>query len=156
MCAQQDNNLMKHDFSVLIGLVSTEDTDRIFEVLDALQKQQGTYSYEVIIADRLQKSPGAVIKENYPGLELIACPSSTSLPGLRTLALDKATGNYIVVIEDHCVPSANWLESIARAFQEAPEGTVAVGGCVENGVNDTALDWASFFCEYSAFLEPVH
>jgi hypothetical protein len=44
---------------------------------------------------------------------------------------------------------------MARAFRDAPPGTAAVGGCVENGVRDTPLDWATFLCEYSQLLEPV-
>jgi hypothetical protein len=61
----------------------------------------------------------------------------------------------VVVTEDHCIAPPGWLASFARAFSEAPPGTVAVGGPVENGVADTALDHATFLCEYSAFLAPV-
>ncbi len=30
-----------------------------------------------------------------------------------------------------------------------------MGGAIENGVCDTALDWATFLCEYSAFVPPI-
>lgn len=142
-------------FSILIGLVSTEDGDRILEALESLRKQQGSHSYEVIIGDRRNDEISARLDSDYPEVQRIPCPPQTSLPELRTLALDKAEGTYIIVTEDHNVPSENWLESMSQAFDEAPEGTVAVGGCVENGVYDTALDWATFFCEYSYFLESV-
>ena len=39
-------------FSVLIGRVSTEDSRRIVETLDALRAQERSLPYEVIIADR--------------------------------------------------------------------------------------------------------
>jgi hypothetical protein len=42
-----------------------------------------------------------------------------------------------------------------EAFATAPKETVAVGGVVENGVCETARDWATFLCEYSGFMEPV-
>jgi hypothetical protein len=42
-----------------------------------------------------------------------------------------------------------------EAFATAPKETVAVGGVVENGVCETALDWATFLCEYSGFMGPV-
>ena len=32
---------------------------------------------------------------------------------------------------------------------------MAVGGAIENGVCDTALDWVTFLCEYSAFVPPI-
>lgn len=143
------------EFSILIGLVSTEDSDRILEALESLRNQQGSHSYEVIIGDRRNDDISAMMDSDYPEVQRIPCPPQMSLPELRTVALDKAGGTYIIVTEDHNVPSENWLESMAQAFDEAPEGTVAVGGCVENGVYDTALDWATFFCEYSYFLESV-
>ncbi|GMQ88734.1 MAG: hypothetical protein BMS9Abin09_0168 [Gammaproteobacteria bacterium] len=142
------------DFSILIGVVSTEDSDRILETLESLRKQEGSCSYEVILADRRNDDIGRRL-DDCPEVTRLVCNAGMSLPELRTLALDQAKGEYIIVTEDHCVPSGNWLQSMAQAFEAAPEGTVAVGGCVENGVYDTALDWATFFCEYSYFLNPV-
>jgi glycosyltransferase involved in cell wall biosynthesis len=143
------------EFSILIGLVSTEDSERVLEALDALRNQQGAHSYEVIIADRRHDDVSSRLDADYPEVKRLPCPPRMSLPELRTLALDQASGTYIIVTEDHNVPSENWLASMAQAFADAPEGTVAVGGCVENGVYDTPLDWATFLCEYSYFLESV-
>ncbi len=143
------------DFSILIGLVSTEDCERIFEVLESLRNQDGVHRYEVIIADRRNDVVSRQLDENFPEVKRIECPADTPLPELRTIALDHANGTYISVIEDHNIPSVNWLTSIVQAFADSPEGTVAVGGCVENGVCDTPLDWATFLCEYSYFLAPI-
>ncbi len=142
------------DFSILIGVVSTEDSDRILETLESLRNQEGSCSYEVMLADRRNDEISRRLGD-YPEVTHITCPAGMSLPELRTLALDRASGEYIIVTEDHCVPAGNWLQSMAQAFDQAPDGTAAVGGCVENGVYDTALDWATFFCEYSYFLQPV-
>jgi len=143
------------EFSILIGLVSTEDSDRILEAIESLRKQEGSHTYEVIIADRRHDEISRRLDADYPEVQRIACPPQMSLPELRTLALEQAGGTYVIVTEDHNVPSGNWFASMAQAFDEAPEGTVAVGGCVENGVYDTPLDWATFLCEYSYFLDPV-
>jgi len=143
------------EFSILIGLVSPEDSERILEALKSLREQEGTHSYEVIVADRRHDDISGRLDDDYPEVQRIPCPPRMSLPELRTLALDRASGTYIIVIEDHNVPSENWLASMAQAFVDAPESTVAVGVCVENGVHDTPLDWATFLCEYSYFLEPV-
>src|SRR6266436_2195793 len=142
-------------FSILIGRVSTEDSSRIVETLDALRAQEGSPAYEVIIADRRLDAVTELICAKYPEACVLPCAAGTSLPELRTLAFEKAGGDYIVITEDHCVPPKNWLASIFEAFKVAPEGTVAVGGAIENGVCDTALDWATFLCEYSAFVPPI-
>lgn len=143
------------EFSILIGMVSTEDPNRILETLDSLRQQQGAHSYEVIIGDRRNDEVSRKINCDYPEAKLLTATADTSLPVLRTMALEQATGQYIIVTEDHCVPSNNWLQSFANAFDQAPTNTVAVGGCVENGVDETSLDWATFFCEYSFFLQNV-
>ena len=142
-------------FSIVIGLVSTQDRERILETLDSLRSQRGDHSFEVVLADRRNDEISEAIRRDYPEVRLIDCPPETSLPELRTVALEQAQGEFVAVTEDHCVPAEDWLDAIAAAFREAPDGTVAVGGCVENGVADRALDWATFLCEYSACLAPV-
>lgn len=143
------------EFSILIGLVSTQDRERIFDVLNAIENQTGNLSYEVIIVDRCQDRISDAIDQNYPAVKRLTCSADTSLPEMRTQALNRAEGRLIVVTEDHCVPASNWLESFSREFTKAPTDTVAVGGCVINGVAESAFDRATYFCEYGAFAEPV-
>ena len=143
------------EFSVLIGRVGTEDGARILEALAALGRQAGAGPYEVIVADRLADATTREIEARFPQVRLLHVPPGTTLPAMRTTALGEARGRYIAVTEDHCIAPPDWLASFARAFAEAPPGTVAIGGAVENGVADTPLDHATFFCEYSAFLAPV-
>lgn len=146
---------MSPRFSILIGRVSTEDSDRVLELLDALRQQDGSPDHEVIIADRRLDQITEFIRNNYPEARLLLCAAETPLPELRTRALECARSEYVVVTEDHCVPPRCWLANMSEAFEIAPKETVAVGGPVENGVADSALDWATFLCEYSAFIGPV-
>ena len=141
--------------SVLIGLVSTEDCDRIFETLESLSSKQSFYACEVIVADRRNDRISAAIADRFPNAYLVQCAPYTTLPELRTIALERSTGDIVAVMEDHCVPAEDWLKEIDIAFTEAPPGTVAVGGCVENAVRNSGLDWATFICEYSFFSPPV-
>ncbi len=151
-----EDQITSPDFSILIGMVSTEDERRILEALDMLRQQQGHHTYEVIIGDRRNDDVSAVIRESYSEVKLLPAASGTTLPVLRTSALEQASGKYIIVTEDHCVPSIDWLSSIFQAFKNLSDETVAVGGCIENGVCDRSFDWATFFCEYSSFLQPVY
>jgi glycosyltransferase involved in cell wall biosynthesis len=142
-------------YSVLIGRVSTVDSARIFETLEALTHQTGDHQFEVIVADRRQDDITQKIGERYPQVRLLRAPARTSLPELRAWAREQARGEFIVVTEDHCVPASDWLVRIAEAFRSAPPGTLAVGGCIENGVGETWFDWATFLCEYGYFLPPI-
>ena len=143
------------EFSILIGRVSTEDSRRILETLTALEAQAADASYEVVIADRLHDDVTERLACEHPEVVLIRCTPGTELPGMRTDALARARGRFVIVTEDHCVPAPGWLAAIRGAFESAPDGTLAVGGCVENGVGETALDWATFLCEYAGALAPV-
>ena len=139
-------------FSVLIGRASTEDSARILETLDALRVQEGSPAFEVVIVDRLDDTITDRIRVDHPEVQLFLCPAATSLPEMRWLALCEARGDFVAVTEDHCVPPRNWLASMGECFRMAPVRTAAVGGIIENGVCESALDWATFLCEYSGFL----
>lgn len=137
--------------SVLIGLVSTEDRDRILETIAALKAEPEPC--EIVLADRRQDDLSRTIAERYPDVRMVPCAKETTLPDMRARALDASAGDIVAVTEDHCVPGPRWVAEILKAF-ETP-GVVAVGGNVDNGVRDTGFDWATFLCEYSFFYPPV-
>lgn len=145
---------MDIEFSILVGRVGTQDTARILECLAALRRQVGAPAHEVVIIDRVQDAVTATIRREHPEVVLVDCAAETTLPVMRRLALERASGAYAVVTEDHCIPDDDWLQSFRDVIRAAPADAVAFGGCVENGVHDTALDWATFFCEYANCLSP--
>jgi hypothetical protein len=140
--------------SVLIGLVSTEDRDRILETLDSLAQGQGEHRCEVVLVDRRQDQVSAEIARRFPDAQVIPCPAGTTLPEMREIALRHSRGALVAVTEDHCVPAEGWLAEIEAAFDADPT-LAAVGGAVENGVGERGFDWATFLCEYSYFSPPV-
>ena len=97
--------------SILIGPVSTHDTKRILETLEALRVQSGSPPHEVIIADRRLDAVSEIIRSQYPEVRVLPCAVGTSLPELRTLAFESSRGESVVITEDHCVPPKNWLRA---------------------------------------------
>lgn len=140
--------------AVLIGLVSTEDGDRILETLAALADDRD-HACEVILVDRRRDQVSAEIARRFPDVLLVECSPGETLPAMRALALSHSRAPIVAVTEDHCVPCRGWLDQIVEAFAADPDLT-AVGGPVQNGVFDTGFDWATFLCEYSFFSPPVH
>jgi Glycosyl transferase family 2 len=141
-------------YSVVIGRVSTEDDERILETLESLHKQDGSPVLEILLADRIRDHVSNRIHDEYPDVCIIECPPGTDLPSMRTQALKLATGRYVLVTEDHCVPPHDWLQKFAEAFARHPDAA-AIGGSVVNGVTETALDWATFLCEYAPMSPPI-
>lgn len=141
--------------AVVIGLVSTEDRDRVLQTLASLHERQGDVECEVVLADRRQDEISRQIRKDYPQVRIVDVPLFTTLPEMRTIALDESRAEIVAVTEDHCVPCDGWLGEVLKAFEGAGEEIVGVGGVVENGVKDTNFDWATYLCEYSAFSAPV-
>jgi hypothetical protein len=141
--------------SVVIGLVSTEDGDRILETLQSLHERQGDDTCEVTLADRRKDAVSAEIRARYPQVAIVECDAGTTLPEMRTVAFEASRGAIVAVTEDHCVPAEGWLAQINQAFANGDDKLAAVAGAVWNGVADTGFDWATFICEYSYFSPPV-
>lgn len=142
------------EYSVVAGRVSTEDGDRILETLASLHDQEDAVVPEIILADRLKDDISDRIRREYPDVRIIDCPADMDLPTMRTLAMQQASGRYVLVTEDHCVPPRDWLRKFTAAFARQPDA-VAIAGSVVNGVTDTALDWATFLCEYAPMSPPI-
>lgn len=145
----------KPGIAVILGRVSTEDTDRVIETIEALDPRVSGEMCEIVIADRLQDKLTDRIRRDYPHVKLIDCPPEMALPEMRALAFEASTAPIVAVTEDHCVPTPAWAKTITAAFADGGSDLVAVGGSVVNGVTDTGLDWATYLCEYSFFSPPV-
>ena len=143
------------DVSVLLGRVSTEDTDRVLETIAAFAEGAEGLRYEIVIVDRLNDTLSASLARDYPTVIHITCSNSLSLPEMRTIAFEASHGAIVAVTEDHCVPAPGWLRIVHDTFRDGEPSTVALGGSVINGVTDTGFDWATFLCEYSFFSPPV-
>lgn len=143
------------DISVLLGRVSTEDTDRVLETIAAFAEGADGVRYEIVIVDRLNDALSARLARDYPRVLHICCCNSLSLPEMRTIAFEASRGAIVAVTEDHCVPAPGWLRIVYDAFRNGDPSTVALGGSVINGITDTGFDWATFLCEYSFFSPPV-
>ena len=141
-------------FSIVIGRVSTEDSDRILETVDPLRQQTYRAPFEVLIVDRLNDAISSKLETHQPHVTLLRCDRRTTLPSMRALGLRAAKGEWVVVTEDHCVPAADWLQAFEDAIGGASKDVVAIGGVVENGLADTAFDRATFLCEYHAAMAP--
>ncbi len=138
--------------SVLVGSVGRGRT--IDHLLDALKRQSENVPFEVIVADRRQDGTVERIGRNHPEVLVLRAGARTTLPELRAMALEHASGRYIFVTEDHTVPPPDWIERFVEELERAPERVAAVGGPVDNAAREGAVDWAAFFCEYSGHVPP--
>jgi hypothetical protein len=62
------------------------------------------------------------------------------------------TAPVVALIEDHCLVTAGWDD---RLLAGHASGHGVVGGPIRNVATKRIRDWAAFFCEYSAVMEPM-
>ena len=85
------------------------------------------------------------------GVRLVRAEGRRSVPQLRRDGVRAASGEFILITEDHCTVSADWARALLRAAAEHPASSW--GGPVRNG-RTSWLGWAHYFTRYTAFLPP--
>lgn len=119
--------------------------------LDSLRHGTQRPPDEVIVVTRHDEVEQAGLRELYPEVIVISAPRHTPITSLRSLGLKEARGNVVVVTEDHCIASTDWLGAIERRMLE---GYDIVGGPIENACTGRMRDWAAFLTEYAFAVLP--
>ena len=138
-------------FSVIIASVNGLPT--IAECLNALENQQGEHDAEIIVVDRTTDETAEHIKTHFPKVKLIKSAEKVGIPELRAIGMKQAVGDFLIITEDHCIAPENWFSEFQTAHEKGYE---VVGGAVENACRESLTDWATFLCEYSAFMPPIN
>lgn len=118
--------------------------------LDALAEHAP--QVEVIVADSTDEASRRRLAEGWPDVRLLTFVERKTVPELRAAGIFAAQAPYVAVIEDHCLVGPGWASAALAAHRA---GKDVVGGPIRNVVTRRARDWAAFFCEYSAFMEPM-
>ena len=143
-------NFIVSKFSVIIA--SVNGLPSIAECLTALDQSRNGFDAEIVVVDATDERTADYIANDFPHVKLIRLPERVGIPEMRPIGMREAAGDYLIVIEDHCIAPENWFAEIARAHDA---GYAVVGGAVENGATKRLMDWAVFLCEYSGFMSPI-
>jgi Glycosyl transferase family 2 len=119
--------------------------------LDALAEHAA--GAEVIVADSTDAETRRRLRDGWPSVRLLEFDEPRTVPELRAAGVFAAGAPYVALIEDHCLVTPEWLQAALSAHNGG--GRDVVGGPVRNAATRRIRDWAAFFCEYSAFMEPL-
>jgi len=120
--------------------------------LTALQAQSADVSLEMLVVDRIGDSVRVEVARRFPTARVLAVSESTTIPQMRQVAFESASGEAVAVIEDHVVVPPGWARALVDARRET--GAV-VGGSIDNAARTSVVDWAAFLCEYSHCITPL-
>jgi glycosyltransferase involved in cell wall biosynthesis len=118
--------------------------------LDALAERAP--EAEVVVADWTDEATRAQVRERWPSVKLLSFDEQKTIPELRAAGVFAATGPVVALIEDHCLVAPGWAGLLEAAHAD---GHDVAGGPIRNVVTERIRDWAAFFCEYSAVMEPM-
>ena len=135
---------------ISVVIASVNGMPYVGRCLDALARNAP--EAEVVIADATDEETRAEVRDRWPAVRVIEIDGIATVPALRAAGIAAAQAPCVAVIEDHCLVRPGWASRIVAWHSE---GKSVVGGPVHNVVDRRIRDWAAFFCEYSAFIEPM-
>src|SRR5579872_2315616 len=118
--------------------------------LDALAERAP--EAEVVVADWTDEATRAQVRERWPSVKLLSFDEPKTIPELRAAGVFAATAPVVALIEDHCLVAPDWAGLLEAAHAAGHE---VAGGPIRNVATGRIRDWAAFFCEYSAVMEPM-
>jgi glycosyltransferase involved in cell wall biosynthesis len=107
---------------------------------------------EVIVADWTDEETRAAVRARWPSVRLLSFDEPMAVPELRAAGISASTAPVVALIEDHCLVAPGWGERLVAGHRA---GYGVVGGPIRNVATGRIRDWAAFFCEYSAVMEPM-
>jgi hypothetical protein len=140
----------KPDLSVIV--VTLVDTAHLRHCLRALQEQEGTATFEVIVPCDDTLGDTGELQAEFSTTNFIPLSGRRTYAELRATGANAARGRLLAVTEDHCRPARDWVQNIVNVHEQPP---LAIGGVVEKTGPDKALNWAVYFLDYLRYMPPV-
>jgi hypothetical protein len=116
--------------------------------LAALLDQCARARAELIVARDDDEEGLESVAQAYPTVHLVPVKRGATIPELRGAGMREATGDIVMLTEDHCVPGPQWVEELCVGVDQVAE---IAGGGMDNAQRKRAVDWAAYFSEYGLF-----
>jgi glycosyltransferase involved in cell wall biosynthesis len=125
----------------------------IDDCLASLESEALTCSAEVVVVACGTSAYAQRLRDKFPWVTVVHVPERRSVPALRRIGIEKASGEVVAIIEEHCVAAAGWLGAAVAAHKAG--SYAAVGGPVMDDGYRRIRDWVVYLCEYNGSLPPA-
>ena len=136
-------------------VIASSNDDRVLsQCIGALAPQTSAGDVQLLVvraSDRPSRLDRKALMTDIRALQWIDAPNESTVPQLRGLGIAASSGEFVALLEDDCVANSDWCRNAASGTGTA----IAVGGVVEPGPYQRALDWAVYFAEYARFMFPA-
>lgn len=141
---------MKPRLSILLPAKLGFDT--VLPALDAWDAQTSRHELEILILCPEHLGPTAAQTAQLQPRQIVVMTGSADLHDMRAIGIRRATGEYIVLAEDHCLPDRDYAAAILAHLEEGWDG---VGAALRPGTRTTIWSQASFLLGYGEWMEPI-
>lgn len=139
--------------TVSVVVASGAGGEFLFRCLRSVAPQAAKLGAELIVVDRIGDATRARIVREHPGVKVIAAPTGAraTIPQLRRIGLEAASGTIVAVLEEHCTTPDGWLNAIVANFRDSD---AALGGPILDDSYTRLRDWCVYFSEYHNYMPP--
>jgi hypothetical protein len=138
--------------SVVVTVICICSANHLRRCLEALRAQRDAPDFDVIVAHDPQISGIDAVGQAFPEVRIVSNQGQRSPLELASRALKESKADLILLTEDHCIPSSNWVRAMVGAQHRA---RAVVGGRVETLPGASATDWAFYFVDFFRYAGPV-
>jgi len=138
--------------SVSVILVAIGSLSHIDRALQSLESQRNAPEFETIVAADPELGDLAPLKAKYPGITMISRDGCRTPIELTTAGIDAATGDRILLTEDSCVATPEWVGTLSSTEWR---DRAAVGGPIEPMPDASPAMWAFFYVDFFRYMQPL-
>jgi GT2 family glycosyltransferase len=135
--------------SVAVVVASFREVHLLEACLGSLREQCARYAAGLIVARAGTPQDVLSLAAKHSYAHFVTCEPGSQVPLLRAAGMAAANADVVMLTEDHCIASSDWIEQLVRGCRG--ERDVA-GGPMANAQGERAVDWAAFFAEYGFFV----
>ena len=139
------------DIKLSVIVVCLNASDVREACLDALQAQADVNDTEILAVGHWSEKEKQLGQERSPKVKWLSAAEETTIPQMRTQAIQQSCGETIALLEDDCMVPKDWMQQVLQAQAGTSQ---IVGGAIAPGTYRRLLDWANYFCEYGRFMPP--
>lgn len=120
--------------------------------LEVWERQDGRDRLEILVLCPDHLGPTNAQRASLPAGQIIVAVGAASLHDARAIGVAHASGEYVMLAEDHCVPEPGWAKAILSRIDEGWDG---VGAALRAG--DLRSRWAeaAFLIGYGEWMMPI-
>ncbi|WP_321475024.1 glycosyltransferase [uncultured Paludibaculum sp.] len=137
---------------VTILLPAMKGYDSVLAALDSWEAQTRRDSLEILILCPENLGPTAAQAAALTPGQVVVDVGRADLHEARARGIGVASGHYVMLAEDHCLPDPAWSEAI---LERLAEGWDAVGPALRAGNRTTCWAEGSFLIGYGEWMMPV-